>query len=320
MLQQIRNNYSKNELSKIAKIIQMRYKYNLAGTFRKAFNAIGNLVVIRSDRIELWDMIENSINPSNKLFDSVKAKEILVKSGFYRDNIDYQRIEYLSRFKLPAIQSIINELNGLVSEYGGFNFDRDHLLTIESGPFVIQNVDFGRFQITFNIKHACIFEYDHIPTITAVTPKYPPGDGTTTHPHVRGRQPCLGQGKVPLRKSMSEGRLLDSFTIVSSVLNTYSNDPFVRIEAWTGHKCRDCGRYYNPDGRAECSKCAREYCAGCISQCCDASTRMCNRCRHIGFACNWCGVRLCCECVEPCNICKRQLCSNHVQKESHRCV
>ena len=45
-------------------------------------------------------------------------------------------------------------------------------------------------------------------------------DEVTTHPHVHGRMLCEGEGRVPIRNALRQGRLCDFFLLVQQVLQT----------------------------------------------------------------------------------------------------
>lgn len=323
MLRVIKNDYTNNELNKIAKIIQMHFRYNTSKMYRKAFHFVNSSPSLTVDKkIKLLSVLDSSIDPSNKVYDPAPIDKMLREAGVYTDTWEYKYTLHLASYRVPGVKTIRNELEGLLAEYGGFFFSpAKNILTAEVGPFIIQGFNFGKFQIDLDLKYGCILGHEHIPVVNAVDPKYPSGDTDHTHPHVRGRQPCLGAGRAPLTKALSQGRILDSFSIVSSVLNTYSNDPFMKMEAWIGVKCRECGGFYDPKTEtSECTRCGRHYCSSCVITCCDFSGSMCFRCKPSNFACDYCGARMCAECVEVCDKCKRKHCTRDVSEGMHRCV
>ena len=77
-----------------------------------------------------------------------------------------------------------------------------------------------------------------------------------THPHVSDEAVCEGDGRVPIRKALEQGRLLDFFVIVRNLLQTYnSGSPFVSLDDWEGIRCADCGASAGEDERWTCVKC-----------------------------------------------------------------
>jgi hypothetical protein len=77
-----------------------------------------------------------------------------------------------------------------------------------------------------------------------------------THPHVREKLLCEGDGAASIRRALAEGRLLDFFTLVRQVLETYNpGSAYVELSRWNGVTCKDCGYIMPGDGYGTCDLC-----------------------------------------------------------------
>jgi len=67
--------------------------------------------------------------------------------------------------------------------------------------------------------------------VIALEPNLAATDASVNHPHVSNERLCEGDGYAPIRAALEQGRLCDFFTLVRSILNTYSPDsPYVRLD------------------------------------------------------------------------------------------
>jgi hypothetical protein len=322
MLRQVSRNLPKEELHKIAKTIQWHYRANQAHNFRKGFRHIERVTDSKESQYKLRQIIGDSLDPSNKFHDPKEAQNILNSKGFYDGHDEYKYITFLAGFKLPSLKTIMSELTILMKEFEGIAFCRDSLI-VEMGPFTLEDVEFGNFQVGFPMTYFCLIDNESVPRLYPVTPNYPDGDDLHSHPHVRGNEVCLGNGRKPLYRAMTGARLQDCFEIVRSILNTYNaNDPFAHLVKWTGERCRSCDNYYDPenDETACCDRCEKTYCKACVRRCCSASDFACYRCQPARYSCRYCGNSLCSECIKVCELCKQHLCSSHTDRAYHRCV
>ena len=319
MLRNIKNSFPKKDLHRIAKTIQWHYRYNLSDTYRKAFDTISKLDCDEQIKYNLRLGIEDSLNPSSKLYSAKEVDKQLKSADLYEDQSRYKRIMFPTIFKLPTLKTIIEDLNAIMKDFSGINFT-DDCLTVEMGPFELEGVNFGSFQAALSLKYLCMMDVEYSPQIYAVDPNYPKSDEVHPHPHVRGHEICLGGGRDVLYKSMSNARLQDCFQIISSVLNTYNgNDPYAHIERWTGEQCGNCEVYYDPNNDGVvCEKCEKPYCKSCVRGCCSKAAPVCYKCEPSQFNCSWCGKVLCSECVSLCK-CNIRLCLDHMPMDNHRC-
>jgi hypothetical protein len=288
----VESSINKKELHKIAKTIQWHYKSSFAQNYKQAFSYIRK--VARYDEEKKYKLrlaIENCLTPSNKLHNSSETIGILNSLGIYNnDYIEYQYITFLSKFRVPTLKTITSDLKILMNDFEGINFSGD-CLTVEMGPFTLEGVHFGNFQVSFDMRNFCLVEHGSVPSAKAVTPNRPSDDDEHTHPHVRGNEVCIGNGRGPLDKAITQARLQDCFEIVRSVLSTYNGaDPFAPIIKWTGMRCKNCDAYYeSEEAGSTCNKCERTYCENCVAQCCSASDFACYRCLPVHFSCAYCG-------------------------------
>ena len=309
---QIRNNYSKNEKINIAKIIQNQYRYNIIDVYKDTYKDIEFAEFNNNIRIKLKNLINNALTSRNSFRDTTYIKKVLINKYNYTPNSEfYKRIECLCRVGIPGIKSIVDELNTLISEFGGFSFGDNLALNVKIGPFKIQEIDFGEFLAEVSLKKVGIFNYDHSLKAFAISPKYPINDNIHTHPHIRNNNICIGNGRSLISKALFENRLFDTYSIINSVLNTYSDDPFLKIEAWTGISCNDCGEYYTDKDASQCDQCGKIYCPDCVTQCCSSSDYLCYNCKSSSFKCFYCNKRMCCECVLICESCNSKYCNEH---------
>jgi hypothetical protein len=318
----VSKNITKKELRRIAKTIQWHYKSNFAKTYHKAFSYITEITRYNEDKkLKLRLAIENSIMPSRKMQDPSEVQSILRQLGYHRDHRQYRYIEYMAKFRIQPIDMIVSELIALMENFNGINFSND-TLTVEMGPFIIKDVNFGNFQVKLHVTECYRISYNICAHAYAVTPNYSPGDSECTHPHVRNGDVCIGNGATPLNNAATEGRLQDYFEIVRSVLSTYNDaDPYMKIIAWTGKRCRSCNRHYEPEDRnnLKCTICKIQYCSYCTRQCCSASELTCFSCVPNNFKCKYCGASLCAECLKICERCNKRLCNSHLDYYHHRC-
>lgn len=140
------------------------------------------------------------------------------------------------------------------------------------------------------------------------------GRDEITHPHVNDGELCAGDAAVPIERALSEGRISDAFILIRSVLTNYnSRSPYVRLDAWDGFTCSDCGESMNREESSFCHRCERDLCETCSSYCRSCDETRCGSCLT---ACSNCGDYCCSSCLEEiatgeslCGNC-RSVCSN----------
>ncbi|MCX6963421.1 MAG: hypothetical protein NTZ08_13390, partial [Verrucomicrobia bacterium] len=71
--------------------------------------------------------------------------------------------------------------------------------------------------------------------IVALEPNPASGRDEIVHPHVNGRDLCAGDAEGPVHRALDDGRIVEAFLMIRSVLTTYNRrSPYVSLEAWEG--------------------------------------------------------------------------------------
>ena len=129
-------------------------------------------------------------------------------------------------------------------------------------------------------------------------------------------QLCEGESHVAIREAMTQGRLLDFFTLVANGLRSYNADsPFVAIDQWFGGRCADCGYGMDDEEGYTCDKCQASICNECEVTCNGCENNCCSECVT---TCDGCDDSYCRSCLSPCLECHRHFCS-HCLLENERC-
>lgn len=130
-------------------------------------------------------------------------------------------------------REIYHDLLALQDEFIDFAWDRqEHTLSVTTPAITLEGVPLGRFAITLRWPSLRPVRYGGY-RITALDPHPAEKDEDVTHPHVQGEMLCEGDAHAAIQKALSQGRLLDFFLIVRSVLETYNSDsPYVALEEW----------------------------------------------------------------------------------------
>ncbi len=217
--------------------------------------------------------------------------------------------------KLPVVSDLLAEMQQIEDEYGEINLNlRAKTISIITDPITMEDISLGSFEIVFQIKKLNRLCFDSPYKIVALDP-YPAGsDSDVTHPHVSSEKLCEGDGCVPIRKALEQGRLCDFFTIVSQILTTYNPDsPYVAISDWHGVNCHDCGYSTPSDETYYCEECCNDFCAQCSSYCqvCDTTT-----CYGCAYECPTCKRPVCRNCVGVCDDCEESFCDDCLNDEN----
>ena len=177
-------------------------------------------------------------------------------------------------------------------------------------PIVLEGVYLGEFRIVLNLKSMRDGNFE--PTafkIVAVNPHPAWGRPEITHPHVSSEELCAGDAKLPVKNALRQGRILDAFLLIKSVLQTYnSGSPHVKLSAWEGQPCHECGErgdedYPEPE---KCNNCRQMYCSNC-SETCDVCDRTC--CCSCMCKCETCDKEVCPSCIKINDIDQKEICA-----------
>ena len=225
--------------------------------------------------------------------------------------------------KLPKSGDIVAELMQIEQEFGEIKFDlKARTISVITESIVLDEISFGPFEIRLFLNEIKKLATESPYKIIALEPNPAGSDCDVTHPHVSHEKLCEGDGYIPIRKAIQQGRLNDFFTIIVQILQTYNPDsPYVSLDDWEGVSCYDCGYTVAGDDCYYCEECERDYCSNCSSYCqiCDTTICLgcsyecpaCNQpvCRHCTVVCAECEETLCKDCIDDeglCNSCQEQ--------------
>jgi hypothetical protein len=198
--------------------------------------------------------------------------------------------------RLAPPGEIVADILALDAEFDGLAINlEENLLHIETDPIVLEDTALGSFRI--ELRWALIGK-ERAYEVIAESPNTPENDEEVTHPHVRDRLLCEGEGAAPIRRALAEGRLLDFFTLVRQVLETYNpGSAYVELSRWNGVTCKDCGYIMPGDGYGTCDRCEDPVCSEC------------------SVGCSRCDRYVCSSCSTSCEACDRLLCESCLQAE-----
>jgi len=247
-----------------------------------------------------WDKLTNSIRrfelARNKGWqtaaDSLLSDLDLSAANLGR-RLDRFRIELPKTptpMQISGPRDIAADLAALEEEFEEVDLDlQNKKLRVLTSPIELEDTYLGPFRIALHWeeigKGAC---YD----VVAEDPQPAEGYDHVTHPHVTDERLCEGEGSTAIRKALAQGRLLDFFTLVKQILETYNPDSaFVALSRWSGARdCHDCGSSVSDEESYGCSRC---------------SESVCDSCRN---SCEACEETLCSGCCTPCGECNGTLC------------
>ena len=234
--------------------------------------------------------------------------------------------------EIPKLPVLVNELDGLEKEFGEIEFDASkNNISVVTEPITLEDIYLGEFKIQLELNKLDQLYYSSVYCVIALEPNPAATDETVTHPHVSGEKLCEGDGSATIKTALEEGRICDFFTIVRSILNTYSPDsPYVALHDWDGVTCYDCGYTVSSEDAYYCQYCEHGFCDQCSSYCriceeticlgCSGHCPHCEepRCRKCISGCTKC-EELCCEdCLENgiCPTCKKEMENDNEEQET----
>jgi hypothetical protein len=224
--------------------------------------------------------------------------------------------------QVVSASEIYADLKALGNEFKDWSFDLGHRsLAVTTEPIELQGIYLGPFEIRLQwTKAAPSYK------VTALDPHPTSIREEVTHPHVRDEELCEGEGREPICRALAEGRLLDFFLLVRSILRSYNcESPFVALEDWFAQSCIDCETLISGDDscsclqcesvlcdecQVACSECGDSFCSGCVSTCSSCHSQYCQRCLK---RCDDCRAPHCAGCLndeERCPSCREQSCQD----------
>ena len=297
----------KKHLYKIAQIIHSNLNELNRGMDFDQFNRLSTYAVLTQ---KLTDLMRQHIKAmAHSWF--LAAKRIRKQIGRVLQDLNYAthnlREINLETRALPACSVILADLLELERELGPIQFDaKSFSLSIVTDSIELEGIGLGPFRIELALNQ--LKELHRLTPYQCLAEEpYPAGtDDTVTHPHVSGNTLCEGDGKVPIRRALEQGRLCDFFTLITHILNTYNTDsPYIRLDEWEGTPCYDCDQTINREDRYTCEHCNRDFCDECSSSCriCDLTC-----CLHCGGLCHGCEEYVCRTCTSQCADCQEHFC------------
>ncbi len=222
--------------------------------------------------------------------------------------------EYIS---IPDPMAIAEELVAIRKNFNDFSYDKKSgEISITTDTITLEGVGLGEFKIHLLINGIGGRNYKEHLRIEALDPNPANGAEDVTHPHLIKETLCAGNGSEALSDRLSECNLQDFLDIVTSILNTYnSGSAFVKLDAWYGIQCSECGESTREDDLTACHYDGDMYCSSCISRCryCNryagndhsSFCRICNQtsCSGCSYSCEECGETMCRGCCFTCSSC-----------------
>lgn len=198
--------------------------------------------------------------------------------------------------ELTAIQEEFDDAMEITSDLS--------TLSVTTDPITLDDIPLGPFRIDLsliNLRRGYT-DLSQLIQVEALEPNPASSDDGVTHPHVRESSPCLGDALVPIRLALKQGRLLDVFQMVISVLKTYNDgSAYVPLDTWNGLDCDACGRTVAPDDASTCDHCGDRLCDSCAYTCDACGVALCSGCSNETADHD----TLCRNCVGTCSQCDR---------------
>lgn len=225
----------------------------------------------------------------------------------FKNSIDTDQI------KLPKPRDIVAELMQIEDDFGEIKFDFNaRTISIITETIALEGITFGSFEIRLYLNEIKKLGFESPYKIVALDPNSAGSDDGVTHPHVSQEKLCEGDGYIPIRKAIQQGRLSDFFTIIVQILQTYNPDsPYISLEDWEGTTCYDCGYTVSGDDSYYCEDCQNDFCSNCSTYCqvCDSTV-----CLGCSYECPGCREPVCRSCLVECKGCKDDFCSRCISE------
>ena len=244
-----------------------------------------------------------------------------IRSRLKRDLVDFSH--HLDTFKnatskedakIPNQRDLVEGLFQLEQEFVEFNIDLNaKTISVTTDNIVLEGLHFGSFEIKLFINKIQKLYSESPYKIVALEPNPAGADSDVTHPHVSCEKLCEGDGVIPIRKAIEQGRLCDFFTIIAQILQTYNPEsPYIALSDWEGTSCYDCGYTVAGDDCYYCESCERDYCSQCSTYCQICDTTVCLGC---SYECPDCRKPVCKNCTAVCKECDETFCTDCINEE-----
>ena len=206
---------------------------------------------------------------------------------------------------IAPVFEIVADLLALPNEFSDLRVElKERAVSVVTDEIELEGVSLGRFRILLELDELGEFQPY---SVIALDPNPAGCDGDLTHPHVREKRLCEGEGKVAIRQALQQGRLFDFFLLVRQILETYnSGSAYTSLSNWGGRDCSDCGRRTYEDESTSCDRCSDHICFDCSSRCEQCDRYCCTTCCT---TCAGCSEAICNACAECCSDCGSSCCS-----------
>ena len=172
-------------------------------------------------------------------------------ADFQEAMISWQRQLQQPTAAVLTLRQLLQELASLDAEFSQVDYDlAPGTLAVVTEPIVLEDIDLGPFRIELQLgDRQHMFGYQ----VIAIEPRAAAADDEVTHPHVRNGHLCEGEGTLPIRRALADGRLFDFFQIVQQILLTYNaGSAYIPLDDWNGVACVACGDSVSEDERTRC--------------------------------------------------------------------
>jgi hypothetical protein len=233
---------------------------------------------------------------------------------------------------IPQLKDLVAELQYLENEFNDIIIEKASI-AVQTEAIVLKEIDLGRFSIRLHWPRLAAKSDADCFEIVALDPNPAANNDSVTHPHVKDQHLCAGDATVPLQMALEQGRLVDAFCLVRSVIQTYNSaSAYTSLDDWSGVYCWNCGTSSDADDSyfcescshdvcsdctSSCSQCGRTYCASCQTRCSECESPCCERCvttsEHSGIAC-------CSGCIKTCASCGANVAASEFDEAAERCL
>ena len=228
------------------------------------------------------------------------------------------QVHPVSALPQQTLRDLYDELRQLSREFSDVDLDlKAGVVTAVTEDIELKGFYLGPFEIKLHLDRLAKAADSSVFEVTALDPHPAASNSEVTHPHVRDGEVCAGDATVPIASALREGRLVDAFLALNSVLHNYNpHSPFVALDDWEGTECADCGSLIDGDGSYFCLGCERDFCDDCASACDICGDTYCRACLEEDVET---GHQCCRECREMCNACRRIVENEDFDRDSGLC-
>jgi len=214
----------------------------------------------------------------------------------------------------PCLRDLYAELIALYDDFEIVRIDRRaKTVAVTTDPIELEGINLGPFEIQLRWND---LPKPHCYSVVALQPHVSGGDGYV-HPHVLNEYLCEGEGRLPLERAVSEGRLSDFFQIVARILQTYNAESaYIQLEDWDGQECSSCADAISESDSYDCSRCSDVLCSDCYERCSRCDETFCNPCVS---PCSICEDVVCRGCLTTCLECEGDCCAK-CRDDDERCM